>query len=116
MFVVVQKCFQSVIACQRSNSFVLIIGQYPLRFAEISSQYLFFGYSDFPHWCYIVICIVMQEKCSFYHPPGNEIYRKETISFFEIDGRKNKVCLRQLHYFIRECCHKGNSMKMSTLV
>ena len=24
------------------------------------------------------------------HPPGNEIYRKDTISFFEIDGRKNK--------------------------
>ena len=25
------------------------------------------------------------------HPPGNEIYRKSHISFFEIDGRKNKV-------------------------
>lgn len=24
------------------------------------------------------------------HPPGTEIYRKESISFFEIDGRKNK--------------------------
>lgn len=29
-------------------------------------------------------------KCNLRHPPGNEIYRKETISFFEIDGRKNK--------------------------
>ena len=28
-----------------------------------------------------------------YHPPGNEIYRKDKISFFEIDGRKNKVRL-----------------------
>jgi histone acetyltransferase HTATIP len=32
------------------------------------------------------------------HPPGNEIYRHGTISFFEIDGRKNKsyahnICL-----------------------
>jgi histone acetyltransferase HTATIP len=29
-------------------------------------------------------------KCQLFHPPGNEIYRKDTISFFEIDGRKNK--------------------------
>lgn len=33
----------------------------------------------------------LQTKCHLYHPPGNEIYRKETLSFFEIDGRKNKV-------------------------
>ncbi len=25
------------------------------------------------------------------HPPGNEIYRNGTISFFEVDGRKNKT-------------------------
>lgn len=30
------------------------------------------------------------DKCRLRHPPGNEIYRKQTISFFEIDGRKNK--------------------------
>ncbi|XP_070566883.1 histone acetyltransferase KAT5-like [Ptychodera flava] len=29
-------------------------------------------------------------KCNLQHPPGNEIYRKNTISFFEIDGRKHK--------------------------
>lgn len=29
-------------------------------------------------------------KCNLRHPPGNEIYRSGTISFFEIDGRKNK--------------------------
>ncbi|CAI6350004.1 unnamed protein product [Macrosiphum euphorbiae] len=29
-------------------------------------------------------------KCNLRHPPGTEIYRKESISFFEIDGRKNK--------------------------
>ena len=32
-----------------------------------------------------------KSKCSLNHPPGNEIYRKDSISFFEIDGRKNKV-------------------------
>ncbi|OPJ76048.1 hypothetical protein AV530_009476 [Patagioenas fasciata monilis] len=31
-----------------------------------------------------------ETKCDLRHPPGNEIYRKGTISFFEIDGRKNK--------------------------
>lgn len=30
-------------------------------------------------------------KCTLIHPPGNEIYRNGTISFFEIDGRKNKT-------------------------
>lgn len=30
-------------------------------------------------------------KCHYRHPPGNEIYRKDNMSFFEIDGRKNKV-------------------------
>ncbi|VDO76517.1 unnamed protein product [Heligmosomoides polygyrus] len=31
------------------------------------------------------------KKCYLKHPPGNEIYRNEPLSFFEIDGRKNKV-------------------------
>lgn len=35
-------------------------------------------------------------KCNLKHPPGNEIYRKATISFFEIDGRKNKVYAQNL--------------------
>lgn len=35
-------------------------------------------------------------KCNLRHPPGNEIYRKQTISFFEIDGRKNKVYAQNL--------------------
>jgi len=35
-------------------------------------------------------------KCNLKHPPGNEIYRKNSISFFEIDGRKNKVYAQNL--------------------
>eukprot|EP00118_Oscarella_pearsei_P022075 m.251832 g.251832 ORF g.251832 m.251832 type:complete len:323 (+) comp40339_c0_seq21:367-1335(+) len=35
-------------------------------------------------------------KCTFFHPPGNEIYRKDTVSFFEIDGRKNKAFAQNL--------------------
>ena len=35
-------------------------------------------------------------KCTLLHPPGNEIYRYEDISFFEIDGRKQKIWCRNL--------------------
>ncbi|XP_045526647.1 histone acetyltransferase Tip60 isoform X5 [Pieris brassicae] len=35
-------------------------------------------------------------KCKLKHPPGNEIYRKGSISFFEIDGRKNKTYAQNL--------------------
>lgn len=35
-------------------------------------------------------------KCNLRHPPGNEIYRSGTISFFEIDGRKNKTYSQNL--------------------
>lgn len=29
-----------------------------------------------------------RKKCNLHHPPGAEIYRKDNISFFEIDGKK----------------------------
>lgn len=35
-------------------------------------------------------------KCNLKHPPGNEIYRKSSLSFFEIDGRKNKSYAQNL--------------------
>lgn len=37
-----------------------------------------------------------RKKCTLHHPPGNEIYRDEKISFFEIDGRKQKTWCRNL--------------------
>lgn len=35
-------------------------------------------------------------KCTWKHPPGNEIYRKDGISFFEVDGHKQKTYCRNL--------------------
>lgn len=35
-------------------------------------------------------------KCTLVHPPGNEIYRHDDLSFFEIDGRKQKTWCRNL--------------------
>ncbi|KAI8054978.1 acyl-CoA N-acyltransferase [Gilbertella persicaria] len=37
-----------------------------------------------------------RSRCELQHPPGNEIYRKDDISFFEIDGRKQKTWCRNL--------------------
>ena len=69
-------------------------------------------------WCYIrstvvhvwqsgVVCVIVsadsapclcssspllcQAICSWRHPPGNEIYRKDSLSVFEVDGEKHKV-------------------------
>lgn len=60
------------------------------------------------HWCGLIrlfppiipiikynAVLLFQMKCLLRHPPGNEIYRKDGVSFFEIDGRKNKVSTRQ---------------------
>ena len=35
-------------------------------------------------------------KCTMQHPPGNEIYRDEKYSFFEIDGRRQRTWCRNL--------------------
>ncbi|ORX49439.1 hypothetical protein DM01DRAFT_1338118 [Hesseltinella vesiculosa] len=34
--------------------------------------------------------------CQLQHPPGNEIYRDDVLSFFEIDGRKQRTWCRNL--------------------
>lgn len=35
-------------------------------------------------------------KCLMKHPPGNEIYRDEKVSFWEIDGRRQRTWCRNL--------------------
>lgn len=35
-------------------------------------------------------------KCTLTHPPGNEIYRDDNISFFEVDGRRQRTWCRNL--------------------
>lgn len=37
-----------------------------------------------------------RSKCTLLHPPGNEIYRDEMVSFFEIDGRRQRTWCRNL--------------------
>lgn len=35
-------------------------------------------------------------KCQLSHPPGNEIYRDDFVSFFEVDGRRQRTWCRNL--------------------
>lgn len=35
-------------------------------------------------------------KCSWYHPPANEIYRKGDLSIFEVDGQVGKIYCQNL--------------------
>lgn len=37
-----------------------------------------------------------RKRCTLLHPPGNEIYRDEDISFFELDGKKQLTWCRNL--------------------
>lgn len=37
-----------------------------------------------------------RKKCTLLHPPGNEIYRDDYVSFFEIDGRMQRTWCRNL--------------------
>ena len=40
-------------------------------------------------------------KCELRHPPGDEIYRHNNVSMFEIDGRKEKVYCQNLCYIAK---------------
>ncbi|KAI8881074.1 hypothetical protein K501DRAFT_286547 [Backusella circina FSU 941] len=63
-----------------------------------------FAYCDMLYICEFCLSYYVSHKqlsrhrarCQLYHPPGNEIYRNDEISFFEIDGRKQKTWCRNL--------------------
>ncbi|WFD04519.1 histone acetyltransferase [Malassezia obtusa] len=67
---------------------------YPVEYAHIDCLYL----------CEMCLSYFPSEqllkrhrrKCTLLHPPGNEIYRSDDISFFEIDGRRQKTWCRNL--------------------
>ena len=67
---------------------------YPIELAHIPILYL----------CEFCLCFYgspkmlerHRKKCTLQHPPGNEIYRHEDISFYEIDGKKQKTWCRNL--------------------
>ncbi|EPQ29472.1 uncharacterized protein PFL1_03227 [Pseudozyma flocculosa PF-1] len=67
---------------------------YPIEYAHIDTLYICemcLSYFPSPY-----TLKRHRSKCTLVHPPGNEIYRHEDISFFEIDGRRQKTWCRNL--------------------
>lgn len=67
---------------------------YPEEYARLPKIYLC-------EFClkYMKTTTILQRhmaKCIWRHPPGDEIYRKDSISVFEVDGKKNKVFCQNL--------------------
>lgn len=67
---------------------------YPAEFTDIDMVYI----------CEFCLCYFgsntqfkrHRKKCTLVHPPGNEIYRDDNVSFFEIDGRRQRTWCRNL--------------------
>lgn len=67
---------------------------YPIEFTETDMVYIC-------EFCLGYFCEQKQferhrSKCELFHPPGNEIYRDDNVSFFEIDGRRQRTWCRNL--------------------
>lgn len=67
---------------------------YPLDFVDVDMVYIC-------EFCLNYYGDVVQferhrSKCTLLHPPGNEIYRDDYVSFFEIDGRRQRTWCRNL--------------------
>ena len=67
---------------------------YPIDFTDVDMVYI----------CETCLSYFAEEKqferhrikCTLMHPPGNEIYRDDYVSFFEIDGRRQRTWCRNL--------------------
>ncbi|KIJ49466.1 hypothetical protein M422DRAFT_27830 [Sphaerobolus stellatus SS14] len=67
---------------------------YPKEYAHLPVLYLCeFCLSFFPS---SLTLSRHRKRCTLLHPPGNEIYRHDDISFFEIDGRRQLTWCRNL--------------------
>jgi histone acetyltransferase HTATIP len=80
------------------------MGQHEVEAWYFSPYPIEFSYCDILYICEFCLCFYVSHKqlsrhrarCQLHHPPGNEIYRHDEISFFEIDGRKQKTWCRNL--------------------
>ncbi|CEG65789.1 Putative Histone acetyltransferase [Rhizopus microsporus] len=80
------------------------IGKHEVETWYFSPYPIEYAYCDTLYICEFCLSYYVSHKqlvrhrarCQLYHPPGNEIYRNDEISFFEIDGRKQKTWCRNL--------------------
>jgi len=67
---------------------------YPKEYAQLPVLYICeFCLSFFPS---PMMLSRHRQRCTMLHPPGNEIYRHEDLSFFEIDGKRQLTWCRNL--------------------
>lgn len=67
---------------------------YPKEYAHLPILYICeFCLSYFPS---PMMLSRHRHRCTILHPPGNEIYRHEDISFYEIDGKRQLTWCRNL--------------------
>jgi histone acetyltransferase HTATIP len=67
---------------------------YPKEYAHLPVLYICeFCLAFFPSQ---MMLLRHRTRCNLLHPPGNEIYRHEDISFFEIDGKRQLAWCRNL--------------------
>ena len=75
----------------------LYICEYCLKYMRYEKTYRYHIVSTWYWWLSAnlniatALCLFLQSECIFHQPPGKEIYRKGTLSVFEIDGREYKV-------------------------
>ncbi|KAJ2617141.1 Histone acetyltransferase [Coemansia sp. RSA 1365] len=86
------------------NLNVIEMGQYQVEPWYFSPYPLEYAHTPILYICEFCLCFYANKtqytrhraKCTLQHPPGNEIYRKDDLSFFEIDGRRQKTYCRNL--------------------
>lgn len=67
---------------------------YPKEYAHLPILYICeFCLSFFPS---LMMISRHRKRCTMLHPPGNEIYRHEDLSFYEIDGKHQLTWCRNL--------------------
>ncbi|ORX82627.1 hypothetical protein K493DRAFT_331792 [Basidiobolus meristosporus CBS 931.73] len=96
------QCVNEVARVKNLNR--IQMGKYEIEGWYFSPYPPQFAHAELIYICEFCLCYFLslkiysrhRSKCELLHPPGNEIYRHEDISFFEIDGRKQKTYCRNL--------------------
>lgn len=96
------QCVSEVARVKNLNT--IQMGKHEMEAWYFSPYPLEYAYAEKLYICEFCLCYYVshkqlerhRSKCQLQHPPGNEIYRHQDISFFEIDGRKQKTWCRNL--------------------
>lgn len=96
------QCVSEVARVKNLNT--IQMGKHEMEAWYFSPYPLEYAYAEKLYICEFCLCYYVshkqlerhRSKCQLQHPPGNEIYRYQDISFFEIDGRKQKTWCRNL--------------------